>query len=471
MTKLPNWNLNRKEAGYRPVHERITDYTEVEQTLNRDDRVLQASRCMDCGVPFCHWACPLGNRMPEWQALLAKGDWHAAYALLATTHNFPEFTARLCPALCEKSCVMNLHGQPVTTRENEAAVTEYAFTEGYVKPAPPTTRTGKRVAVVGSGPAGLALADMLNRKGHEVTVFEKDEHPGGLLRFGIPDFKLGKDLIDRRLNILIREGIIFKTNTHVQTQGIASLHDYDAVCLAVGAGHPRDLPVEGRTLKGVHFALELLQQQNRVISAIPINDELISAKGKNVLVIGGGDTGSDCVGTAVRHKAAVITQIEIMPEPPEHHNPATPWPNYPLIKKTSSSHLEGCTRRWNLSTKRFIGENGRLTGVEVVPVAWEKNAAGQLTMKETGVAEIIPAQLALLSMGFVHPVHEGLLDRLGVAYDARGNVAADAALQTSIPKLFVAGDAHYGAGLVVRAIASGRQAAAAIDRFLRKISS
>ena len=471
MTKLPNWNLNRKEAGYRPVHERITDYTEVEQTLNRDDRVLQASRCMDCGVPFCHWACPLGNRMPEWQALLAKGDWHAAYALLATTHNFPEFTARLCPALCEKSCVMNLHGQPVTTRENEAAVTEYAFTEGYVKPAPPTTRTGKRVAVVGSGPAGLALADMLNRKGHEVTVFEKDEHPGGLLRFGIPDFKLGKDLIDRRLNVLMQEGIIFKTNTHVQTQCIASLHDYDAVCLAVGAGHPRDLPVEGRTLKGVHFALELLQQQNRVISAIPINDELISAKGKNVLVIGGGDTGSDCVGTAVRHKAAAITQIEIMPEPPEHHNPATPWPNYPLIKKTSSSHLEGCTRRWNLSTKRFIGENGRLTGVEVVPVAWEKNAAGQLTMKETGVAEIIPAQLALLSMGFVHPVHEGLLDRLGVAYDARGNVAADAALQTSIPKLFVAGDAHYGAGLVVRAIASGRQAAAAIDRFLRKISS
>jgi glutamate synthase (NADPH/NADH) small chain len=470
MTKLPNWNLNRKEAGYRPVHERITDYTGVEQTLNREDRVLQASRCMDCGVPFCHWACPLGNRMPEWQALLAKGDWHAAYALLVTTHNFPEFTARLCPALCEKSCVLNLNGQPVTTRENEAAVTEYAFAEGYVKPAPPKTRTGKRVAVIGSGPAGLALADMLNRKGHEATVFEKDERPGGLLRFGIPDFKLGKDLIDRRLDILIREGVLFKNNMEAgrNLDPGALLRDYDAVCLAVGAGQPRDLPVEGRTLQGVHFALELLQQQNRVIGALPTGDAPISAKGKHVVVIGGGDTGSDCVGTAVRHKAARITQIEIMPEPPEHSNPATPWPNYPLIKKTSSSHLEGCTRRWNLSTKRFIGENGRLTGVEAVPVMWENDASGRMTMRETGAAEIIPAGLALLSMGFVHPVHEGLLDLLGVTYDARGNVAADAAFQTSVPKLFVAGDAHYGAGLVVRAIASGRQAAAAIDRFLQR---
>ncbi|MDR0581335.1 MAG: glutamate synthase subunit beta [Prevotellaceae bacterium] len=468
MTKLPNWNLNRKEAGYRPVHERITDYTEVEQTLNRDDRILQASRCMDCGVPFCHWACPLGNRTPEWQALLAKGDWPAAYRLLATTHNFPEFTGRLCPALCEKSCVLNTYDQPVTTRENEAAITEYAFAEGYVQPRPPKTRTGKRIAVIGSGPAGLTVADMLNRKGHEVTVFEKDELPGGLLRFGIPDFKLGKNLLDRRLHILQAEGIIFKNGLEAgkNLDPAALLNDYDAVCLATGAGRPRELPVEGRELKGVHLALELLQQQNRVLGALPVNHELISAKGKRVLVIGGGDTGSDCVGVSARHHAADITQIEILPEPPEHHNPDTPWPNYPLIKKTSSSHLEGCTRRWNCSTKRFIGENGRLTGVEVVAVTWEKDAAGKMTMKETGRPEIIPAELALLAMGFVHPVHEGLLDRLGVAYDARGNVAADAENRTSIPKLFVAGDAHYGAGLVVRAIASGRQAAASIDRLL-----
>ncbi|MDR2802294.1 MAG: glutamate synthase subunit beta [Prevotellaceae bacterium] len=470
MTKLPNWNLSRKEASYRPVHERIADYSEVEQTLNRDDRVLQASRCMDCGVPFCHWACPLGNRMPEWQSLLAKGDWPAAYRLLATTHNFPEFTGRLCPALCEKSCVLNTYAQPVTTRENEAAITEYAFAEGYVKPAPPATRTGKRIAVIGSGPAGLATADMLNRKGHEVTVFEKDERPGGLLRFGIPDFKLGKDLLDRRLNILLQEGIIFQSGVEAgkDLDPAALLNGYDAVCLAVGAGRPRELPVEGRELKGVHLALELLQQQNRVLSALPVNHELISAKGKRVLVIGGGDTGSDCVGVSVRHRAAAVTQIEIMPEPPEHYNPATPWPNYPLVKKTSSSHLEGCMRRWNLSTRRFIGENGQLTGVEVIAVTWEKDAAGRMTMKETGEPEIIPAELVLLSMGFVHPVHEGLLDRLGVAYDARGNVAADAGNQTSVNKLFVAGDAHYGAGLVVRAIASGRQAAANIDRFLAR---
>ncbi|MCD7974177.1 MAG: glutamate synthase subunit beta [Candidatus Azobacteroides sp.] len=462
--------IKRKEAGYRPVLERITDYSEVEQTLNHEDRMLQASRCMDCGVPFCHWACPLGNRMPEWQDLLSKGKWFEAYDLLAQTNNFPEFTGRVCPALCEKSCVLNLSEQPVTTRENEVSVVEYAFTEGYIKPNPPLRRTGKKIAVIGSGPAGLAAADMLNRKGHDVTVFEKDERPGGLLRFGIPDFKLNKKVIDRRLNMLENEGITFKNGVEVgkNLDPKELAEEFNAICIAIGAGKPRDLDIEGRNLQGIHFALELLQQQNREVSSIPLDGELISAKNKHVVVIGGGDTGSDCVGTSARHKAACITQIEIMPEPPEGKNPATPWPAYPNIKKTSSSHKEGCTRRWNLATKRFIGEKGRVTGVEVVEVAWEKDANGRMRMQETGKPEIIPADLVLLSMGFVHPVHEGLLEQLGIEYDDRGNVLATSPNRTSAEKIFVAGDATSGASLVVHAIHSGRKAAEAIDSFLNK---
>lgn len=460
--------INRKEAGYRPVVDRIADYGEVEQTLNHEDRILQASRCMDCGVPFCHWACPLGNRMPEWQDLLSKGKWHEAYDLLALTNNFPEFTGRVCPALCEKSCVLNLSEQPVTIRENEAAVTEYAFAEGYIKANPPKQRTGKRVAVIGSGPAGLAVADMLNQKGHEVTVFEKDKRPGGLLRFGIPDFKLNKEIIDRRLLILEAEGIIFQNETEIGTDVDPKqlLAEFDAVCIAIGAGQPRDLLIEKRELKGIHFALELLQQQNKEVSGISYSNERISAKKKNILIIGGGDTGSDCVGTSIRHRANSITQIEIMPEPPERFNPETPWPNYPNIKKTSSSHKEGCTRRWNLASKRFIEKDGHLTGVEVVGVEWKKDDSGKLIMKEIGKPEIIPADLVFLSMGFVHPVHEGLLDQLGVEYDARGNVAAIQPFQTSIDKVFVAGDATTGASLVVHAIKSGRMAAEAIDSYL-----
>jgi glutamate synthase (NADPH/NADH) small chain len=461
--------IPRKEAGYRPVLERIADFGEVEQTLHSDDRILQASRCMDCGVPFCHWACTVANRMPEWQDSLSKGKWLEAYERLSATNNFPEFTGRVCPALCEKSCVLSLNGEPVTIRENEAAVVEHAFVEGYVKPRVPQRRTGHQVAVVGSGPSGLAAADMLNRQGHSVTVFEKDEAVGGLLRLGIPDFKLNKEVIDRRLEILCAEGITFKTSV---CMGVDMTHDrllkeFDAVCLAIGAGQPRDLPVEGRDLQGVHFALELLQQQNRMVagSAIP-EKERISAKGKHVLVIGGGDTGSDCVGTSVRHRARQIMQIEILPKPPEHYNPDTPWPAYPNILKTSSSHLEGCTRRWNLTTKRFIGEGGKVAGVEVAEVEWARDSAGRMVMKETGRVETIKADLVLLSMGFVHPVHEGLLDSLGVKYDNRGNVACVAPARSSVDKVFVAGDAALGASLVVRAIFSGRQAAAAIGKYL-----
>ena len=463
-------SINRKEAGYRPVIERVADFGEVEQTLNSEDRMLQASRCMDCGVPFCHWSCPLGNLIPEWQDALYKGKWQEAYRILSTTNNFPEFTGRVCPALCEKSCVLTQEGQAVTTRENEASIAEHAFIEGHVKANPPKVHTGKKVAVIGAGPAGLATADMLNRAGHTVTVYEKDEAPGGLLRFGIPDFKLNKTVIDRRVNILEEEGIEFKYNAHIGVEIKAKqlLKDYDAICLAIGAGKPRDLPVEGRDLKGVHFALELLQQQNRVVAGKTFTkDESINAKGKHVLVIGGGDTGSDRVGTSNRHKASKITQIEIMPMPPEDYNPDTPWPNYPMILKTSSSHKEGCERRWNLATKRFIGEKGHVTGVEVAEVEWSKGTDGSMVMKETGQTEIIKADLVLLSMGFVSPIHEGLLEQLKVDYDNRGNVAAITPAQSSVAKVFVAGDVTSGAGLVVHAIASGRNAAKAINQYFR----
>lgn len=463
--------IKRKEAGYRPVYERVADYSEVEQTLNTEDRMLQASRCMDCGIPFCHWSCSLGNRMPEWQDAMYKGKWQEAYNILSETNNFPEFTGRVCPALCEKSCVLMLDGQPVTIRENEAAVVEHAFQEGYIKPNPPLVRTGKKVAVIGSGPAGLATADMLNRRGHTVTVYEKDEAPGGLLRFGIPDFKLNKEIIARRLNILEAEGVIFYNGIEVgkDISREQLMSEYDAVCLTIGSGKPRDLPVEGREMEGIYFALDFLQQQNRIVAGniIP-KDQRISAKGKHVLVIGGGDTGSDCVGTSVRQKAAKVTQIEIMPKPPIGENSETPWPTYPHILKTTSSHEEGCIRRWNLATKRFIGENGKVTEVEIVEVEWVKDSANKLVMKETGHTEILQADLVLLSMGFVHPVHEGLLDSLELAYDQRGNVMTTS-YQTSVDKVFAAGDVNTGASLVLKAISAGREAAEAIDKYLDKI--
>ncbi|MDR0507398.1 MAG: glutamate synthase subunit beta [Dysgonamonadaceae bacterium] len=462
--------INRKEAGYRSVVDRIADYGEVEQILHREDRMLQASRCMECGVPFCHWACPLGNIIPEWQDLLYKGKWFEAYNLAVKTNNFPEFTGRLCPALCEKSCVLNLEYQPLTIRENEAAIVEYAFLEGYVKARPPKNRTGKKIAVTGSGPAGLAAADMLNRQGHTVTVYEKDEYIGGLLRLGIPDFKLNKGIIDRRLNLLKEEGIRFETGVEVGKDISAEqlLYDFDAVCLAIGSGVPRDLSIEGRELQGVHFALDFLKQQNRIIAGQTIPaEQLISAKGKKTLIIGGGDTGSDCAGTAIRQKANSVTQIEILPKPPEKYNPETPWPYYPNVLKTSTSHEEGCIRRWSLASKRFVGENGKLTGVEVAEVEWFKDDSGRYVMKETGKTELIPADMALLSMGYIHPVHEGLLDSLGVKYDARGNVEALKPNESSVGRIFVAGDATLGASLVVRAIDSGRKAAEAIKNYLQ----
>lgn len=464
-------NIPRKEAGYRPIHDRVNDYGEVEQTLNTEDRRLQASRCMECGVPFCHWSCPLGNRQPEWQDYLYRNDIKGAYQLLTMTDDFPEFTGRVCPALCEKGCVLNKQHEPVTIRENEAAIVERAFSEGYVIARPPKKRTKYRVAVVGSGPAGLACANQLNRRGHNVTVFEKNEAPGGLLRFGIPDFKLNKSVIDRRLDLLKEEGIEFKCGICVGTDISIDelLKDFDAVCLAMGTEVPRDLKVDGRDLKGVHFALELLQQQNRVNAGAEISrEQRISAKKKNVLVIGGGDTGSDCVGTAHRQGALSVTQIEIMPKPPVGENPDTPWPYWPVVLKTSSSHLEGCDRRWLLDTRRFIPDaDGRVREVEVETVEWKKDPeTGRMNLVHTGKTETIKADLVLLAMGFTNPIPEGVIDALGLEKDPRGNVKVNEKGQSSNPKVFAAGDVSTGASLVVRCIASGRKAAQGIHDFM-----
>ncbi len=464
--------IKKKEAGYRPAHERITDFSEVEQTLNSDDRKLQAARCMDCGVPFCHWACPVSNRMPEWQDLLFKGRWKDAIDSLQSTNDFPEFTGRICPAPCEQACVLNLDKDSVTIRENEAAIVEYAFEHGYIK-AEKITRNGKSVAVIGGGPAGMAAANQLNKKGYKVTLFEKDNAIGGLLRFGIPDFKLNKSIIDRRLQVMGEEGIEFKVSTEVgkDITGAEIMKQFDAVCITIGAQQARDLPVEGRDISGVHFAMDFLGQQNHINRGDEVApEEIISAKGKNVLVIGGGDTGSDCVGTSIRQHAASVTQIEILPQPPETDNPDTPWPYWPNTLRTSSSHKEGCERRWSLATKKFIADkNGNLEGVEVVEVVWGKDDQGKFTMKEVGKPEIIKAELVTLAMGFVSPIHEGLCDELGLDYDARGNVKIDPSTQqASVAKVFAAGDAAVGASLVVRAIDSGRKAAQQIDNYLSK---
>lgn len=438
----------RLEAGYRPIHDRIQDFGEVEQTLNTHDRKMQASRCMDCGVPFCHWACPLGNKAPEWNDALYKGDWELAYRLLNATNDFPEFTGRICPALCEKACVLNLTDHaPVTNREDEAAITEAAWRENYIKPQT-YERNGKTVAVIGAGPAGLVAANRLNKMGYSVTVFEKNEAAGGLLRYGIPNFKLNKTVIDRRLALLKEEGIVFKYNTPIEENALPK--GFDAYVISTGTPVARDLKAPGRELKGVHFALELLSQQNRVLAGMEFSKEdRVTAKGKDVLVIGGGDTGSDCIGTSHRQGCKSVTQIEIMPKPVEGpDDPNNPWPNYPRVLKTTSSHEEGCTRRWNINTLEFIGKNGRLTGVKVQPIDWKPNPeGGRPIMIEAGEPEIIKCEICFLAMGFLKPQH---------------------AEQPS--NVFICGDAQNGASLVVRAMASGRDAAKKVDAYIKSLA-
>lgn len=437
--------IHRQEAGYRPIHDRIHDFGEVEQTLNANDRRTQASRCMDCGVPFCHWACPLGNKPPEWNDALCRGDYELAYRLLNSTNDFPEFTGRVCPALCEKACVLNLvEHEPTTNREDEAAITEMAFHENYVRTEHPE-RNGRRVCVVGAGPAGLVAANRLNLAGYSVTVFDRNEAAGGLLRYGIPNFKLNKAIIDRRLEVMRGEGVEFRCGVEVDVNKLPD--GFDAYVIATGTPTARDLKVPGRELRGVYFALDMLAQQNRVLAGMEFNkDQAVSARGKDVLVIGGGDTGSDCIGTAHRQGCRSVTQIEILPMPPAGpDDPQNPWPAFPRTLKTTSSHEEGCTRRWNVNTLEFLGKDGRLTGVKVQEIEWKPNPeGGRPLMVPAGKPEVIKADMALLAMGFLKPELPKVADNV-----------------------VFAGDAASGASLVVRAMASGRDAAAKIDNMLR----
>ena len=459
--------MNRRiQDIYRPVDQRRRDFDEVERALSFDELKGQAGRCMNCGIPFCHGAgCPLGNVIPEINAAVAAGNWEAAWNILSSTSFFPEFTSRVCPALCEGSCTDGIDGEPVMVRQLEKAVVEAAFRNGFVKPPKPQSRSGKSVAVIGGGPAGLAAATALNLAGHTVTVYEKNAAPGGLLRYGIPDFKLSKKMIDRRIALMEEAGIRFECGTEVgrDISGGYLARRHDATVLTIGTPQARDLAVPGREASGIHFALEFLQGQNRVLgrecAALPVN-----AAGKRVVVIGGGDTGSDCVGTSVRQGVASILQIEIMPKPPETRSPSTPWPQWPYLLRTSSSHREGGERRWNLATKRFCVEGGRMTGLEAVTVEWEFSPLGRpLAFRELpDSAEFIPADLVLLAMGFTGVAAEGVAAELGLAVDARGRVQP--APERGI---FAAGDSASGASLVVRAIADGKRVAQAVDAYLK----
>lgn len=471
--------VERKVAGYRPVEERINDYSEVELRLGDDERRAQASRCMDCGVPFCHWSCPVSNAMPEWQDALYRGDWARAWAILQDTNPFPEFTGRVCPALCEASCVLGLNDEPVTIRQNELAVIEKAFALGLVQPRPPARRNGKKVAIVGGGPAGLSAAYYLNQAGYTVTVYDGDRRIGGYLRYGIPDFKLDKGFIDRRLRVMEQEGIVFKPNTRVgdasfgfgtagsgtATVSAAELEkEYDAILLAIGARDARDLVIPGRDASGIHQALDYLSLQNRQCGHESCEDDLprISAEGKRVLVIGGGDTGSDCVGTAARQGATSVTQIELLPKPPEHRPSSEPWPLWPKVLKTSSSHLEGCERLWSVNSKEFLCRDGQVYAVHAVKVEWTE-VDGRWQMAEVPGSDFqIACDLVLLAMGFTHVVQEGIVKDFGLELDGRGNVKTAGTFKSSNPKVWATGDARRGASLVVHAIADGRAAAEAM---------
>ena len=464
----------RDVSPKRPVQERLKDYQEILKPLSAEELRKQGARCMDCGVPFCHaLGCPVFNLIPEWNDAVYRGQWRDAYERLSMTNNFPEFTGRVCPAPCETACTLAINVAPVTIEQLELAIIEKAFAEGWVKPQPPETETGKKIAVVGSGPAGLAAAQQLRRKGHQVTVFEKSPKAGGLLRYGIPDFKLEKRVLDRRLEQMKAEGVRFQTHVDAGvTVPAADLRkNFDVILLTMGAGAPRDLAVPGRELQGVHFAMDFLSLSNKAVSGEGKTEDLISAKDKTVLVLGGGDTGSDCVGTSNRQGAKKVYQFEILPKPldwKESWNPE--WPNWPKILRTSTSHEEGCERDWAITTKKIVGgPDGKIREVYCTRVEWQfDKATGQYTMKELpGTEFVLQAELVLLAMGFVHVEHSPLLSELGVRYDARGNVAADANYMSSVPGVFAAGDTARGASLVVWAISQGRQAAHAIDSYLK----
>ncbi len=474
--------FTRELPGKTAPKERLKNYNEFIEKFSEEKLNQQSARCMNCGVPFCHNGCPLGNIIPEFNDAVYRKDWKEAYEVLASTNNFPEFTGRICPAPCESACVLGINQPPVAIEEIEKHIIEIAFDKGFVQPKKPNIRTGKKIAVIGSGPAGLAAAAQLNYAGHTVTVFERDDAPGGLLRYGIPDFKLEKWVVQRRVQLMEQEGIVFKCNANVGVNVNINdlLREFHAIVLAGGSTTPRDLNVPGRNVKGVHFAMQFLKQQNKRNAGIDplanasiesnIYTEDIFAAGKNVVVIGGGDTGSDCVGTSNRHGAKSVTQFELLPKPPANRTPFMPWPTYPMTLKTSSSHEEGADRQWAVATKEFIADgSGKLKAIKIVSLQWKITQDGRPAefVEVEGSERELPCELALLAMGFVHPQHEGLLKQLEVELDERGNVkAGEKVFKTSINKVFTAGDMRRGQSLVVWAISEGRECARKVDEFL-----
>ncbi len=460
---------DRKLPNTRPVEERIKDYGELYQPFEEKQTVEQAARCMDCGIPFCHSGCPLGNIIPDFNDAVYEEDWEEAFRILSSTNNFPEFTGRICPAPCEAACVLGINQPPVAIEHIEKTIAEVAFEKGYIKPNPPILRSGRQVAVIGSGPAGLAAAAQLNKAGHLVTVYERSDRIGGLLRYGIPDFKLSKNVVDRRIHLMQAEGIRFFTNANVggNTPVSEIMEQYDAVVLCGGATKARNLNIPGRELRGIHFAMEFLEKNNKKVAGDDLPEGgFISAKDKHVVVIGGGDTGADCVGTSNRHGAASVTQIELLTKPPAERDDYT-WPNWPMILRTSTSHEEGCDRQWALLTKSFVGAGNHVKGIELVNIEWKKNPQTERYefQEIPDTSRIIPCDLALIAIGFVGPEKEGLLQQLGVSLDDRGNVHTEN-YQTNIDKIFAAGDVRRGQSLVVWAISEGREAARAVDEYL-----
>jgi glutamate synthase (NADPH/NADH) small chain len=466
--------IPRETPTRRPIPERVNDYLEVYNPFPVEKLRAQGARCMDCGIPFCHQGCPLGNLIPDWNDLVYRDQWRAAIDRLHATNNFPEFTGTLCPAPCEASCVLGINSDPVTIKQIELSIVDRAWEEGWVVPQRPQVLTGKTVAVVGSGPAGLAAAQQLARAGHRVTVFERADKIGGLLRYGIPDFKMEKWRLDRRLEQMAAEGVVFKPGVNVGVDATARqiLDEFDAICLCGGATQARDLPIPGRELKGVHYAMDYLPLQNRKVSGDPVPDDgFISAEGKRVIIIGGGDTGADCLGTAHRQKCASVHQFEIVPRPPDSRTPTNPWPQWSNVFRVSSAHEEGGVREYAISTTRFLGENGHVKALETVHVEMKSDNGRLAFVPVPGTEKVYPADLVLLAMGFVGPERAGMLEQLGVELDRMGNVKADENKQTSVPKVFTAGDMTRGQSLIVWAIAEGRHAAHAIDEYLLGESS
>jgi glutamate synthase (NADPH/NADH) small chain len=459
----------RENPEERAIEERIKDYREVYYRLSEDKLKIQAARCMNCGTPFCNWGCPTENIIPDWNDFVYRNNWKKAFERLILTNSFPEFTGRVCPAICEGACTLGVNREPVSIKEIELNIIEKAFEEGWIKPNLPKVRTGKKVAIIGSGPSGLSAASELNSVGHSVTVFEREDEIGGLLRYGIPDFKLEKHILDRRINIMKEEGIDFRTSVYAGRGKYSAdklIENFDAVVLTGGSTVPRDLKIQGRELKGIHFAVDFLKQQNKRVAGKKLIEDEINAKGKIVVVIGGGDTGSDCIGTSIRQGAKAVYQYELMPRQPLVRDETMPWPTFPKTLKVTTSHEEGCIRKWCISTERFEGKDGWVKSLQGIKVKWKKENGRMKMTSISGTQFNQKVDLVLLAMGFIHPQHEGLLDDIGVEFDARGNVKTDQNYMTSKKGIFAAGDMRRGQSLVVWALKDGRKVARQVDRYL-----